>query len=242
MKTGICALCGESRPLTFEHIPPQCAFNNKLIFVQKHDHLVSEGSPLFGKKMRSQRGFGKQSLCAACNNSTGNWYVKDFCDFVNQGWKILEGNTNPGYVQGEYIIKPQNVLKQILVMFLSADSSGALRDIPGVKEYLLNKDCCDFPPDIRIFLYSNASPQKRLLGYMVVGDLNYEPSINHWSEINFRPFGYFLTYNSPPPNEFMVDITNMSKVPFNKQMAVTLTLAYLVVDTPLIGFYKNVPG
>ncbi|WP_207428904.1 hypothetical protein [Pedobacter sp. SYSU D00535] len=241
MTEGNCVLCGKWGPLTFEHIPPQCASNNKVIYVQKHEHLFEENSKLFGKKMRSQRGFGKQTLCASCNNDTGSWYVKDFCEFSKQGLEVFTANTIKEYVRGEYIIKPQNVLKQILMMFVAADSDGAVGQIEGVREYLLNKDNCNFPPDIKIYLYSNSSSHKRLLGYMTVWDKEGDQLVKkQWSEINFKPFGYFLTHNSPPPNPFLVDITDFGSTPFDKKMIVTLTTAHLVVQNPMIGYYKNV--
>lgn len=54
-----CYLCGKLEMLSFEHVPPQCAFNNKPILVQGHEELVETRSYLYGKKRRSQRGFGK---------------------------------------------------------------------------------------------------------------------------------------------------------------------------------------
>lgn len=237
-QTGKCALCGEFCILTFEHIPPQCAFNNKAIFVQNHDHLTNEKSYLYGKKKKSQRGFGKQSLCSSCNNNTGNWYVKDFCSFTEQGMQILKNNKIPEYIRGDYIIKPHNVLKQILMMFLSADSMGAIRNIEGMSDYLLNRESMDFPEKVNIYLYSNASPKKRMLGYCIVSDVGVE-GINRWSEINYQPFGYFFTYDSPPPNRYMVNITDFNKIPYDKEHKVQLTTAYLKVENMLIGHYSG---
>lgn len=238
-QTGKCALCGKLKLLTFEHIPPQCAFNNKAIYVQNHEHLIDEKSYLFGKKKKFQRGFGKQSLCSSCNNNTGNWYVKEFCSFTEQGMQILKNNRIPDYIRGDYIIKPLNVLKQILLMFLSADSMGVIRDIKGMSEYLLNRESMAFPENVNIYLYSNASPKKRMLGYCIVRDIGIQ-GINRWSEINYQPFGYFFTYDSPPPNSYMVNITDFKKVPYNKEYKIQLTTAYLEVENMLIGHYKGV--
>jgi len=233
-----CGLCGDEHILTFEHVPPKCAFNNKNIHIQKHEHLIEQNSPLYGKKSRSNKGFGKYSLCSSCNNNTGNWYANAFCDFAEQGMQILTDNKNPNYIKGEYIVKPHNVLKQIFMMFLTADSSNIIRDLPGVKDYLLNRKSQDFPSDINIYIYSNASKIKRMLGYHVVGDINNDKIFN-WAEINFQPFGYVLTHKSEPPNEFMVKITDFRKVPYDEMRRLTLTTAYLKVDSPEIGYYSN---
>ncbi|WP_367867566.1 hypothetical protein [Pedobacter sp. WC2423] len=238
-QTGNCYLCGKLAILSFEHIPPQCAFNNKPILVQGHEQLIEKNSYLYGKKKRSQRGFGKQSLCVTCNNNSGNWYAKDFCKFAEQGWKILKANKVPEYVLGSYEIKPLNVLKQILMMFVATDSTGVIGNISGVKDYLLNKESTRFPDKINIHIYSNASPTKRMIGYCVVGDMGTN-EIYKWAEINYHPFGYFFTYDSPPPNEFMVDITDFTKVPFDKEYKVELTTAYLKVENVIIGNYGNI--
>lgn len=238
-QTGHCYLCGNLSVLSFEHVPPQCAFNNKPILVQGHEQLADKTSYLYGKKKRSQRGFGKQSLCISCNNNSGSWYAKDFCKFAEQGWEILKENKIPYYVAGSYTIKPQNVLKQILLMFVATDSTGVVSNIPGVRDYLLNKENLDFPENINIHLYSNASPTKRMLGYCVVGDLGTQ-AINHWAEINYHPFGYFFTYKSPPPNDLMVNIRDFSKVPYDKEYTVQLTTAYLKVENMVIGTYSNI--
>lgn len=237
-QTGMCYLCGKVDKLSFEHVPPQCAFNNKPILVQGHEELVEENSYMYGKKRRSQRGFGKQSLCVSCNNNSGNWYAKDFCKFTEQGWEILKANKMPQYVLGSYEIKPLNVLKQILLMFVATDSSGVIGNIPGVREYLLNRENTNFPEKVNIHIYSNASPTKRMLGYCVVGDMDTQV-ISKWAEINYHPFGYFFTYDSPPPNEYMVNITDFTKVPFNKEYKMQLTTAYLKVENMFIGTYGN---
>ncbi len=102
-----------------------------MIFVQKHEQLIEEKSPLFNKYLRSHKGFGKYCLCAECNNSTGNWYSKDFCDFTSQGMRILKDSQDNSLINGSYLIKPKNVLKQIVLMFLCADSAGILRKKKG---------------------------------------------------------------------------------------------------------------
>jgi hypothetical protein len=235
---GNCALCGKSAKLTFEHIPPKCAFNNKLIYVQGYDHLSNELSPLYGRKSRSNKGFGKHSLCSSCNNCAGDWYVKDFCEFVKQGLDILKISADPNVIRGEYIFKPLNVLKQILMMFISADTSGVLRSIDGIASYLMNKENTDFPEKLRIFLYSNASPFKRMVGYSMVVDFDGTVP-KYWSEINYQPFGYFLTYDSPPPNKFMTDITLFKDTKYDIEVVATVTTAYLKVSSPLMGLYDN---
>jgi len=234
-KVGKCQLCGEHKELTFEHVPPASAYNNKPIYVQVSDHLIESKSPLYGKRMRSNKGFGAHTLCISCNNNTGAWYGEDFCNFARQGMDLLSAMETPGYVSGNYQIKPLNVLKQILTMFMSADRTGHLQSNSELVNFLLSKESQAMPKSLKVFIYSNASSQKRMLGYSVsfVEGLG----IQRWSEINFQPFGYLLAEDSGPAHPNMVDITAFAKCPYDKEHIVTMTTAYLKVSSMFIGTY-----
>jgi hypothetical protein len=79
-----------------------------------------------------------------------------------------------------------------------------------------------------------------MLGYCSVADLPIE-KIMFWSEINFKPFGYFLTYDSPPPNRLMVDITSFKDFEYGQSVKVNIRTFYLKVSTPVIGSYDHIP-
>jgi hypothetical protein len=131
--------------------------------MQTTDHVWDEDNFLFGKKMMSSRRLGSHSLCKDCNNKTGAWYAKEFCDFAKQGMAILLGaKLIHGLLEGIYTLKPLNVFRQIMAMFMSADKSGYLRIRGDIREYLLNGENRMLPSDLQIFIYSNASPFKRL--------------------------------------------------------------------------------
>ena len=226
---GYCCICGELKELTFEHVPPSCSFNNKPIFIQGIEHLWDDSSYVFGKKRMSNRGLGSYSLCAECNNKTGAWYAKDFCEFAKQGMNILRSTQQDSRViDGTYFLKPLNVFKQIVAMFMSADKSGHLRDNHHLRAFLLDKELQKFPEEFRVYLYSNASPFKRLAGYTLM----YVPTVGvvKWSEINFQPFGYFLTENSSPPNQYMIDITSWSEKPYDSRHKISMRTYYLGVN------------
>lgn len=233
---GNCALCGEFKKLSFEHVPPVAAFNSKPIFIQSHEHLTDQSSYVFGKKSRSNKGFGGYTLCETCNNNTGDWYARDFAEFAHQGMEIIQ-ETEPQYIiKGIYKIKPLNVIKQILTMFMSADKSGHLQSQKDLVEFLLNKKSVGMPEKYGIHLYSTLSPKKRMMGYSVV----YDPKlgVQKWSEINFQPFGYLLAEESKPAHKHMCDITNFGNINYDKELSVEISTAYLNVESPWIGTYK----
>lgn len=234
---GNCALCSKFKKLSFEHVPPQSAFNNRPVFIQTHKHLTDQNSYVYGKKMRSNRGMGGFTLCETCNNNTGDWYARDFADFAHQGMEIIKGLETPQYsIKGVYTIKPLNVIKQVLTMFMSVDKSGHLRTQKDLVEFILDKEAIGIPDKYKLYLYSTLSSKKRMMGFSVV----YDPKlgIQKWSEINFQPFGYMLTEESEAAHKDMCDISNFGRKKYNEKVSIEITTAYLHIESPWIGIYK----
>jgi len=236
---GLCRLCGLNKKLTFEHIPPKKAFNSEPLFVQKYEHLFDRMSYVYGKKGMSNRGNGGYTLCKKCNNNTGGDYAKDFIEFVFQGMEILKFERKPmEIVSFDLKIKPLNVIKQILTMFLSADSSMTVLNIPKMKEFILNKKSKDFPKNIKILMYCNCSPSKRIIGY-TFGNLPSFNGISHLSEINFEPFGYILGIDKVSPQIPFYDITSFLNFEYDEDVKINIQLPYLKVNSPIIGHYSS---
>src|SRR5262249_41293066 len=72
-----CALCGESRPLTFEHLPPRSTGNTGPGISFSADHYLHRlgggPEPLLGSGFDD--GSGKVALCHECNGNTARWYM-----------------------------------------------------------------------------------------------------------------------------------------------------------------------
>lgn len=234
---GNCSLCGEYKKLSFEHVPPAAAFNNKPIYVQGHEHLIDKNSYVFGKKKRSNRGFGGYTLCESCNNNTGDWYARDFVSFAHQGMSVITKSAPKYIVTGTYRIKPLNVIKQVLTMFMSADKSGYLQSNKELVDFLLNKESVCMPDKYGVHIYSTLSPLKRMIGYSIVSDPKL--GVQKWSEINFQPFGYLLTEDSIPAHKHMCDISRFANFKYDQELSVEITTAYLKVGSPLIGTYDQ---
>ena len=122
MKKGKCHICGNIGDLSFEHIPPKKAFNNKPVIVTKGIEGIVRcpNDPIKGSV--KQRGMGSYTLCEHCNNYTGSWYGSRFVDWCYQGMDILmrsDGSPSLIYLYRMYLLA---ILKQIVVMFLSVNS------------------------------------------------------------------------------------------------------------------------
>jgi hypothetical protein len=233
---GDCALCGKYKKLSFEHVPPQSAFNNKPIFRQTHEHLTDSNSFVYGLRMRSNKGSGGYTLCESCNNDTGDWYARDFSDFAHQGVEILKNSNNPFYVNGFYQIKPLNVFKQILTMFIAIDKSGILRSNKALVNFILNKESIECPIEYKVYLYYTLSVKYRMMGYSFIMDPKL--GFQKWSEINFPPFGYVLAEDSLAPFERMVDLTDFKNYKYDEKSSIEFIAPYLIVESPWIGTYK----
>jgi hypothetical protein len=220
MRKGNCHLCGEFKELSFEHIPPKAAFNDRPILIQKHEHLFDKKSYVYGKSIRSNNGSGAFCFCENCNKNTGTWYARDFSEFVAQAYNhfdMAERICSTNLI--EFNFKPLNVLKQILTMFIAIEHMGILKNDKELVNFILEKENNSLPDKYQIYLYNTISKHKRLYG------------------IQWNPFGYFLTVNSPPPIDTMTNITDFKKFKFNEQKKYIIPLFYLKTDNMNLGQY-----
>src|SRR5216684_6998566 len=88
-REGVCHICGNYGPLSFEHIPPRAAFNNRSVIKVKFEEALELGPDGVAKGPIQQQGAGQYTLCRKCNNDTGAWYGKSFVDWCYQGMDIL---------------------------------------------------------------------------------------------------------------------------------------------------------
>jgi hypothetical protein len=102
---GQCCICGEKEvELSFEHVPPQKAYNDHRIWETNIQELVrgkwdGQSIPAQGKWV--QGGAGRYTLCERCNNVTGSWYgtatgfqiTKVLSTLEETGLKLTAGTT-----------------------------------------------------------------------------------------------------------------------------------------------------
>lgn len=156
---GHCAICGQHGPLSFEHVPPRKAFNDKRTwyadFVEKVHASAADGR---ARGRQLQRGQGGYSLCERCNNDTGAWYAPAFVDWCVDSMAILErlGGEPPRVIQVRHC-RPLPILKQVLAMFCSVNPTIVGPQNPSVRKFLLDRDARGFWPKLRVFTYYTRS-------------------------------------------------------------------------------------
>lgn len=228
---GNCSVCGEYGKLTYEHIPPQSAFNNSRIKVKTHENLFENKSFLYNKHKTLNRGFGKFCLCSSCNNFFGNAYCKDYISIVKQCTDYYENNNLTNINNIPLKIKPLNVLKQIIAIYVCLNN-GVIdnEDKESIKFFLLDKENQNLPDKYSIFIYNTFKTKPRWIGNQT---LIKEGNAINYSEMIFNPLGLQICYNSQPTNHIMVDITEFKKFSYNEEVKLIFKLPVLEFNNPL---------
>ncbi|PQJ78966.1 hypothetical protein [Polaribacter porphyrae] len=234
-KTGKCRLCSEVKKLSFEHVPPEAAYNSDPVFFQDSENLHDKSSHVYGKKKRSPRGAGGMYFCVSCNNNTGGWYANDYKEFAKIGMYVLKSTVYANkYMCAKYPIKPLNVIKQILTMFVALESSGYLIQQSGLKEFLMEPESNKFPKGIRVFAYMTSAINLR----NALSFSNLDGYMRYFGEISYIPFGFHISINTPPINKPYCEISNFAHFTYNEKVEITLPLQYLIPKTYFPGMYK----
>jgi hypothetical protein len=241
---GTCCICLEEGPLTFEHIPPEAAFNDRPIILADINRLI--GKDLFKeleaqRGRESQRGAGRRSLCKRCNVSTGNWYVRAYVDLVEAAMPLF-GKVRAGEDRiFSTTIRPLRVLKQFLTMFCSACGPGFARAHPGVPRYLLNRHSRQLPDGIEIYLalLDHETMVARRSG--ITGRIDLDTGQSHtYSEFSFPPFvGVMALGNDCPPDGRLARITWFNQFSIDQERQVQLALHCVQTNTHMPGDYST---
>lgn len=242
---GICRLCGEEKELSFEHVPPQKAFNSGLAIVMplQPGTILGPDDPITG--MEYTKGVGAYTLCHRCNNTTGSWYGNGFIRWCQQGAHLLDQSDNNPTLYYPYYIDPLSVLKQIVAMFFSVNAFTFSKDHEELVGFVLNRERRYLSPKYRIFTYYNDSNRIRRVGLagkidLQIGGLVPEVrNMSFLSEIAHWPFGYVLTVNSPSPNPRLFEISHFARYEYGQYAVTHLQLPLLPIHLQFPGDYRT---
>lgn len=231
---GKCALCGVERELTFEHIPPRNAFNDKRVKLVSGETFfenmqAGEEAKAFSelKYENAQKGKGGYTLCRECNNNTGTWYGNDFIVFSQMVANIKASLGEP-YESGiecyNLKIKPLNILKQVSSMFCSVNYSNKAKDMEHLRQFVLDRHAHDLG-DCKIGVFCFAKGIERQYPFSYLGHIGDLTNSCCFSEIISNPFGFVLlgggTNAFPYP---VTEITDFSKFSFNEEITINISM------------------
>lgn len=231
-------MCGSVGQLSYEHVPPRAAFNDRPLVATALDKLMGHTVKERPRGKVFQRGAGAYTLCNPCNNNTGAWYGKSYVDWVYQGMNILIAARKAPSLYYNFRILPLRVIKQIACMFFSVNSPSFQKAQPDLVRFVLNRESRFLPGNLRIFTFYAVGESSRQTG--VSGLLNiYDSGRNStFAEITFPPFGYVLTFDRPPDDR-MVDISYFGRYRYNDYSEITLKLPVFPTISYFPGDYRT---
>lgn len=245
---GICALCGEYKKLTYEHIPPKAAFNSSTVRSVTAEEIIGNNSRMPWEidglhYEQEQKGAGGYYLCEICNSNTGTWYGNDFCDFARKISFFLETTENAEekslVLQKVY---PLRIIKQIASMFCSINSEIKSEEMKELREFVLNKERVGLNKFFSFRLYLTKSEMGRVA---VITSLSYvdksgKRMLDCMSEIAAYPLGYRLHFGTEPiENENVWDITFFADWEYNQPADLTIPLASVEINNVFPCDYRS---
>lgn len=252
-KSGICKLCGKTKKLSFEHVPPERAFNSQAVKVFPFEETIkvmagNDGRMPWdfeGLKGRiNQKGGGEYFLCEDCNNNTGSWYISEYVKMVHTLHNIIQKeNLEP---QNRYSYKlldlhPLRIYKAVMTMF--CDINNNCFGDEKIRQFLLDKESTDFPADKYHIYMSLISPQMRRISGLSVMHLNGIGLVTV-SEISSYPVGFSLYIDKPetytPPG---LSINEFATIPYNKKGDIIFQgIPYLEINSLFPDDFRSKEG
>ncbi len=141
-------------PLSWEHVPPESAYNDQRIVRASQQQMVTPGA-WDGRGGRvEQRGSGAFTLCEACNNNTGSWYGAEYAQWARQALERLQ-RVPPEHDTAFFVPfrgRPLRFLKQVATMFFSVNAETFADLHPELVKFVLDRRSAGLPPQYRFDL------------------------------------------------------------------------------------------
>lgn len=176
---GPCKLCGRHKQLTFEHVPPESAFNSVAVKEFSPEATIDMMTGFGGRKpwdfsglsgKVNQRGGGGYYLCSDCNSNTGSWYISEYVKLANTFHEIIETiKLETGRRCSFQLIDlyPLRIFKAIMTMYCDINN-GCMGD-DQLREFLLNKESHAFNSEkYKVYIYMAAPGMRRIEGISVM--------------------------------------------------------------------------
>jgi hypothetical protein len=123
-------------------------------------------------------------------------------------------------------------------MFFSINGPEFRDANPELVKFVLNRDYKYLSPKYRFFVYYNVSSRLRCSGVSAMLDIKTH-DIWVFSEMNYFPYGYVMTFDSRAPDQRLFEITHFSTYSYNKFMIMELRLPVLPTHLFFPGDYRT---
>ena len=257
---GKCRICGREGKLSFEHVPPQKAYNQELTIEYTLESWVRKQQV---KGKQRQGGIGDFTLCEQCNSDTGSWYGNEYVKWAAIGFDVLNIlDRNPDILSGKSTIAvalkgvyPLRFLKQGIICLFSvigiSPNSSFADNNPDLVSFVLDRYETNLPEKYQFFLKLYRKPSK-LRRTPIAGKItvSYEKDNNGkiipstlrarpasiFSEMAHPPFALVMTHETPFPDA--TNITHFKNYKYDECVDLVLPLNIGVGLTPYAGNYQ----
>ena len=216
MKQGICHICGQYTDLTFEHLPPNKAYNDKRVKVFNGEDFLGRMKKPWDfegiKYQYNQKGSGVYSLCESCNNNTGTWYGNDYVNISNAILAFILNNDLDKAQAYEFKFKdfyPLRFLKQVISMFASTFEEHTIPNDIELKKFLLDKNYNVLNANkYRVSMYILRTPKNAWTGLNALGNFKFN-TVKLVANLDVFPLGFEFEINPIEKNDNL-DITQLA--------------------------------
>lgn len=238
-----CCICGELRHLTFEHVPPQKAFNSHRAKSSSLDQWLAReeaGGQIDGRIV--QGGGGRFALCAECNSFTGSKYAGEYIEWAQVAASYLrQFEPSPRFAQEHYSIRtvqfgigevaPLRMAKQMVAMMLATSGPGLAESNPELREFVLKEDQFGLSPRYRLYL--NLFNDRRSRSSGVTASFNTNSGLSTTGcEVAHFPFACALSLDEEEPLHPVGNVTDMAFARPDAPVGVKLRMLVGFGNTP----------
>jgi hypothetical protein len=222
---GECHICRKYGSLSYEHVPPEAAFNDKLAIKANMGEWFAEGK-WTKKGKQQQRGAGEYTLCASCNNNTGSWYGGEYVEWAKRAFQMLARVPRGAFADAGVVpltftrVKPLRFIKQAITMIFSANSPEFAEKNPDLVRFVLNNRALGLAPVYDVYLTLLHGAHSRMSGVSGIARFDKGDAVI-MSEVAHPPFGILMTFDSPGAKDFG-RITHFSQFEYDEVRDVTV--------------------
>ncbi len=240
MVEGTCHLCLQVGLLSYEHVPPEAAFNGQKIVQANMDLWLREGPAWNGRRGKQlQRGSGAHTLCVACNSVRCSPYAKEYVALARRAFEFLDlvPEGAPPFLATFSQIRPLRFLKQALAMFLSVNPLQFAETHRELRHFVLNKEARHLPNRYEVYLTLVRRGLARHSGLSAGIDVA-TGKAELVTEVAHVPFALALTVDSPRVDD-LGRISHFGESRYDDRRDVHVRLLVGEVNTPYPGDFRR---
>lgn len=211
-----CRICGDKDEMTHEHIPPKSAFNDRCVHQILSDGIIKQGVPFNPKEFDRGKGITFDTTCYKCNHDAGEYYAdsyKRLCQYT-----LDYGKTNNHYTKSFiYRVKPLNIIKQIVFMFMAIEDINFLNHNIELRKFVKDMNSVGLPDRYKFYMYYNSSMNFRYSKILTRLDQKRNVRVT-FAEISYPPLGLIFILDTSLKINNLFDISIFSSFEYNEEI------------------------